>query len=152
MAFKRSGVRSPFGPSKRCSRCHKTKYLGEFHRFTKAKDGRQAQCKLCYRATDRKRWRQEKRRITEVKKRRRAQIRMWFQKYKTALICSCCPERDPACLTFHHRKPANKHFDVSDGVTKGKAIVVIIREIAKCDVLCANCHLKLESKVRLDVG
>ena len=55
--------------------------------------------------------------------------------------CIRCGETHPACLDFHHR----------DGKTTKEGNIAEIRrfsyariyaEIAKCDVLCANCHRK----------
>lgn len=42
-------------------------------------------------------------------------------------------------LVFHHRDPATKKFQVGQNQW-GRRRSVILEEIAKCDVLCANCH------------
>ena len=42
-------------------------------------------------------------------------------------------------LEFDHRDDEKKLFDVSDRMTSGN-IEDLKREIAKCDVVCANCH------------
>jgi len=42
-------------------------------------------------------------------------------------------------LEFDHRDDERKLFDVSDRMTSGN-IEDLKREIAKCDVVCANCH------------
>jgi len=50
-------------------------------------------------------------------------------------------------LQFHHRDPAQKKFSISSIYNNGnkipkftKNIKVIKVELAKCDVICANCH------------
>lgn len=54
-----------------------------------------------------------------------------------------CGENHPAVLQFHHRNPKEKAFEVSEFVYHQKGgIKNLEAEIAKCDVLCANCHLK----------
>ena len=75
---------------------------------------------------------------------------MWFAQLKKNLCCSRCPENHPACLIFHHRDPQNKLTEVSVMVRKGCSLDNIIKEIEKCDVLCANCHAKehFNNKVR----
>lgn len=40
---------------------------------------------------------------------------------------------------FHHRNPDEKDFSPSNTID-GKSVELIAIEIAKCDLLCANCH------------
>lgn len=49
-----------------------------------------------------------------------------------------CQVSDPALLHFHHRDPATKLFKVGNGAQH--PWVQIEAEIAKCDVLCEDCH------------
>lgn len=69
----------------------------------------------------------------------------WFQEYKQGLICSSCGMADNRCLDFHHRDGVDKSLDISDAVKWGYSQELIEAEIKKCDVLCANCHLKHHS-------
>lgn len=56
--------------------------------------------------------------------------------------CLLCPETHPACLDFHHRDPKQKRFCVASH--QGNcSIDELLTEIAKCDVICSNCHRKL---------
>lgn len=50
-------------------------------------------------------------------------------------------------MQFHHRDPSQKDFEVSMMVM-GHSRERILDEIAKCDALCANCHLKLHWEAR----
>lgn len=61
--------------------------------------------------------------------------------------CKQCGEKTHICLDFHHRDPSKKLFaiGISVGTISTKRIV---SEIAKCDVLCSNCHRKLEAEKR----
>jgi hypothetical protein len=55
-----------------------------------------------------------------------------------------CGEEHPAALDFHHRNPKEKRFNISVAVAHRDIPDDEIRaEIAKCDVLCRNCHAKL---------
>jgi hypothetical protein len=57
--------------------------------------------------------------------------------------CVDCGEKDPIVLAFHHRNPAEKLGAVVDLITRLQSNrTVLLAEIAKCDVLCANCHLR----------
>jgi hypothetical protein len=60
--------------------------------------------------------------------------------FKKKLKCEC-GESHPACLDFHHREGTEKLFSVSEGFAKYTEEKVLA-EVAKCDVICANCHRK----------
>ena len=79
---------------------------------------------------------------TERTLRRRARLRMWLNDYKRERGCSNCAESDPACLDFHHLDEHEKEMNVSKMVTNGYGKFRLEKEVAKCDVLCANCHRK----------
>jgi hypothetical protein len=59
--------------------------------------------------------------------------------------CYRCPEAHPAALQFHHRDPATKSFIITTKQLSSPRKYpweMILAEIAKCDLLCANCHFK----------
>lgn len=58
--------------------------------------------------------------------------------YKLSHPCKC-GEKRPVLLTFHHRDPKAKTANVSTFV-KDRCLESVKREVAKCDVLCLNCH------------
>jgi hypothetical protein len=62
---------------------------------------------------------------------------------KRALACGRCGESHPACIQFHHRDRFAKEFDISAARRGGFALERLMAEIEKCEVLCANCHLRL---------
>lgn len=59
--------------------------------------------------------------------------------YKT--FCEKCGENDSVCLDFHH--VGEKVDDISAMVMKAKPVELILAEIAKCIVVCKNCHAKI---------
>lgn len=83
----------------------------------------------------------------------KAAMRAWNERRReetTAIIlaakadgCPRCGENDPACLDFHHTGDEEKSFSVSHRSWRNPA--VLQAEIAKCVVLCANCHRKLHA-------
>src|ERR1051326_2653657 len=75
-------------------------------------------------------------------RKRKQDIRKWLDEYKSHLKCVRCGEDHLACLEFHHRDPEKKEMVVSRTVDWGWSIERILAEIAKCEVLCANCHRK----------
>jgi hypothetical protein len=72
---------------------------------------------------------------------RRRDSTSWWWEYRATLRCQQCGFSHPAALDFHHRDPKQKLFSVSvAATTAGQSRESILAEIAKCDVLCANCH------------
>ncbi len=72
---------------------------------------------------------------------RRKELTMWFKEYKSTLKCEVCGEDTAVCLDFHHNGD-EKTDCISKLVARGFSKNKIIEEIAKCTVLCANCHRK----------
>jgi 5-methylcytosine-specific restriction endonuclease McrA len=68
-------------------------------------------------------------------------IKDWLKQYKETLECEKCGETHPACLDFHHINPAEKSFSLGR-INKFLSIDLLKSEIAKCNVLCSNCHRK----------
>lgn len=75
-------------------------------------------------------------------RRRLQRLKDWLAEFKAASACARCGEDHPATLDFHHRDPAAKDFNLSNVSAYGWSLERIQAEIAKCEVLCANCHRK----------
>jgi hypothetical protein len=56
--------------------------------------------------------------------------------------CSRCDEGDPVCLDFHHRDESQKVFAIAQR-TNTALPAAMEAELAKCIVVCSNCHRKL---------
>jgi len=69
----------------------------------------------------------------------------WLAEYKVDTRCSVCGyNRCSAALDFHHIDPDKKEFSIANGIRlygKDK----INAEIAKCIILCRNCHAEHHS-------
>lgn len=72
--------------------------------------------------------------------------KIWFKEFRSKLSCSRCTETYYACLHFHHIDPTTKKANVSKLVHQVRSREQILEEIAKCEVLCANCHAKLHNE------
>lgn len=75
--------------------------------------------------------------------------RQIYLDWKKTLSCSICGENHPACIEFHHKNPEEKDYCVSN--LSGKSLSFILKEVSKCDILCANCHRKLHNPINEDV-
>jgi 5-methylcytosine-specific restriction endonuclease McrA len=57
--------------------------------------------------------------------------------------CADCGEGDPIVLEFDHLR--DKRFSISVGL-QGRRWQDVLDEIAKCEVVCANCHRRRTAK------
>lgn len=80
---------------------------------------------------------------------RTAQKYAFLNAWKVERGCRECGERDPRCLDAHHRDPTEKEVNVSLVVWRWKH-ERLLAELAKCDVLCRNCHAKLHAAERVE--
>ena len=129
-------------PLKRCSRCGVCKPLDEFHRNRARRDGRQNFCKPCNIERN-QRWYREHpevrgRRMDEQARLLRERRHRAVWEYLRTHPCVDCGEGDPIVLEFDHLR--DKIANISKMATMKRPWEVILAEIAKCEVVCANCH------------
>ena len=86
--------------------------------------------------------------VNALTRERNARIADELKALKAQLKCRECGEDHPACLEFHHRDPGQKEGNVSIMFRKVRR-ERWEAEIAKCDVLCSNCHRKLHHDERV---
>jgi 5-methylcytosine-specific restriction endonuclease McrA len=66
--------------------------------------------------------------------------------------CGTCGFREAVSLVFHHPPEVDKISPVSRMAGVGRSLDIIKAEVAKCVVLCQNCHRELHAKDRYDLG
>lgn len=76
---------------------------------------------------------------------RYAEKRLFVTGYKTERGCAVCGETDPVVLDLDHIDPATKYRGQMGGAWGGLNLAnlgwkALHAELAKCQVLCANCH------------
>jgi hypothetical protein len=104
---------------------------------------------LKQRAYEREWYARNRKKVMAKVKARKRKVVEGYRAFKRTLACLLCGECDPVTLDFHHRDPSAKDFLPSRACSTGWTIRRILAEIAKCDVLCANCHRKLHRDLRL---
>jgi len=124
------------GKGKQCSTCKQWKPLEEFNRRSTSKDGRQWSCRDCNKAYHYKNF---ERHMAQIRARKRREIianQRRLLAYFLEHPCTDCGEADPVVLEFDHLrdKTANINSLISGSWRR------IMAEIAKCEVVCANCH------------
>lgn len=81
-----------------------------------------------------------------LRTKRRKEIREFVNSLKENKPCiKCNIIFDPVCMDFHHRDPTQKDLMVSICQRMCWTNETILEEVAKCDIMCANCH-RLEHK------
>jgi hypothetical protein len=82
-------------------------------------------------------------------RKRRKDRRAWFDEIVNKLSCVKCGENHPGCLDFHHRDPGTKDGAIGHMLNDFTSKELILAEMKKCDVLCANCHRKHHHEERI---
>jgi hypothetical protein len=120
------------GPLRRCPGCDRE--LPE-SLFSRMGQGFQGWCKSCFREYHAAR-RSRSQALTNA--RRRTSTR-YVLDHLLARPCADCGEADPVVLEFDHVR-GEKRADISRLVRHAAAAATLDAEIAKCDVVCMNCH------------
>lgn len=96
------------------------------------------QCRAKYRKNPRKFMDKAAKRV------RRDKARYWA--WKASQKCLVCGEGRHWCLVAHHRDPSTKKAELSQ--LAGRCSWARIEaELAKCDILCCNCHADLHWRI-----
>jgi hypothetical protein len=85
----------------------------------------------------------QRKRDKETKARLYAERREWLQATKIGRGCDRCGYNTcAAALHYHHLDPSTKVRSV--GLMMSYSEKSILMEMAKCELLCANCHAEEE--------
>lgn len=124
-----------------CRYCKESKVASEFHKSSDRKDGLQNHCKECKRIYDRKRYKEDPAKvIAEVQGRQTVKKEiLWDIKLRSGCV-DCGYKEHPEALDFDHLPDSIKEFDISRAVYAGISLERILLEVAKCEVVCSNCH------------
>ena len=145
-----------------CITCKERKLLSEFDKNKYAPQGRCYECKSCRSIKGKERWASDKDfrernrdYLREYRKENKEQINkqnkvnsLKYKERNASYIfeikkkgCSFCGyDKHPSALQFHHTDPTSKKNTVGFLTHKGAALETLKEEIAKCILLCANCH------------
>lgn len=127
-----------------CPKCNTDKNLNA---FGKRGNKLQGYCKECKKIHIRQHYNQNKKYYIQKAKDRKFKIKEIIDKYKSENPCLDCKKYFPSiAMDFDHRDPKTKHNDVSKMLNLGN-FDKIIKEIQKCDLVCACCHrIRTENK------
>ena len=76
----------------------------------------------------------------------REEIHKKVFEYLSCHPCVDCGESDSVVLEFDHIESEKKRAEVSRMISDFRSWKLILEEIAKCEVRCANCHRRKSAK------
>jgi hypothetical protein len=132
---------------RRCGRCKTEKPVEEFAWRRQARGQRDNYCRPCRAEYHQEHYAANKARYIASARRRKIALIEERMQYLVAFLqdhpCVDCGESDPIVLEFDHLR--DKKFGISDGL-QGRRWQDVLDEIAKCEVVCANCHRRRTAK------
>ena len=133
--------------TKTCPKCNETKPTSLYSKNKNKPDGYQRECKACMRISNMNSYNKNKKAYHERSRIYSQKFTSELNMYKSDQTCKKCGNSKYYLLEFHHIDPSTKKDDVYTLVrTKGKKTVW--DEIAKCVVLCKNCHADFHHQER----
>jgi hypothetical protein len=126
---------------RKCSRCGSTKSIREFTGSSEKGKKIDTYCRPCRAAYNREHYQANRQRYIDQARRRKEEVRAnnyaLLIQFLRSHPCVDCGEDDVLVLEFDH--VAEKSFQITAAITY-RSWADILVEIAKCDVVCANCH------------
>ena len=132
---------------KTCARCKEQKPLDQFNRKTETH--LQSYCISCNKERNRDHYLNNKDMYALKRDKWKKNFKSEAHTYLREAAkdgCKVCGEKDYVCLQFHHINPDTKISSVARMISNSRSLVTIKEEVTKCDILCANCHMKLHGK------
>jgi hypothetical protein len=82
-----------------------------------------------------------KRYMADRTERRKKEIRAWIFQLKSSTPCADCKNKyPPVCMDFDHLPGTDKLNDVAQMTGGWNSLEKVKQEVAKCELVCANCH------------
>ncbi|WZB39598.1 HNH endonuclease [Streptomyces phage Cursive] len=92
-------------------------------------------------AAQRRYYLENKQRKLEAQNTKRALWRRYVAELKEATPCMDCGIQYPSyVMDFDHRPGVEKKFQIGTHMSKVPSMEALKEEIAKCDIVCSNCH------------
>ena len=126
---------------RKCARCGEEKLVTEFNWKNQSKGWLNSYCKPCWTEYTHERYEVNKAKYVANTAARNQQRRVertaFLVEYFKTHPCVDCGEDDPVVLDFDHLR--DKEFNIGQDL-EYKPWHVVLAEIEKCEVACANCH------------
>ena len=128
---------------KQCSKCKEQKPLSDFAKNAARKDGLQGNCKSCHRQYVKRHYKRNTDYYVDKARVRNQKLKeenfLLLVEYLQTHPCVDCNETDIVVLQFDHLM--DKKYNISE-ISHRYEWTSVLKEIAKCEVVCANCHTR----------
>ena len=131
---------------KKCVRCGISKDLSEFYKHRVRPDGVQVWCKQCALTRRREYYQENKEREQETHRKYVEKKKALVLKYLKGHPCVDCGEDDPVVLHFDHVR--GDKVDYIANMVWFNGVGSLEAEIEKCEIRCANCHIRRHDRER----
>jgi hypothetical protein len=133
---------------RRCGRCKLLKPVSEFSPKKKGKG--QGYCRPCHAIWKREYYLQHREEYIARSLRYKEKLKVILREAKDIPCVDCGVQYPPYVMDFDHREGEKKLINVSAlNAHRYVTITQFLAEIAKCDLVCANCHRQRTHERRL---
>ncbi len=116
--------------------------------FAKRNEGFQSRCRACHSLYTRKHYAENKDYYMKKARRNGKKYAANIDEYKSSTPCLDCGNIFPAeCMDFDH-VTGKKEFSIGTKKSYGFS-PIMLKEIEKCELVCANCH-RIRTRKRLN--
>jgi hypothetical protein len=133
-----------------CSKCNQNKSEAEFSFKNKKLGKRNTVCVCCKKAYAKAHYKKHKedyiRRSAAYSVKIREENSKQIADYLRSHPCVDCNEPDIVVLQFDHQR--DKTYSICELISRGSSWKRISNEITKCEVRCANCHIRRTAKAQ----
>lgn len=134
---------------RKCTLCLQEKDESEFGKHKNGRDGLRSRCKPCNRIEANQTYKKNPApylaRARKGAKVFRDAVGLWLDQIRNEAGCCVCGGKEPCTLDFHHVNPEEKIKAITQMI--GKGLNSLEAELAKCVVVCANCHRKVHADI-----
>lgn len=127
-----------FMDTKKCNLCDRRLPIENFAIKKSNKDGRQARCRKCHAEYTRKHYSQNKEYYIKKASRHDAKMRDLIRAHKEVPCTDCGVSYPWYVMDFDHLRDKEFNLCHAQKLSKNR----VLDEIAKCEVVCSNCHRK----------
>lgn len=125
---------------KKCPICNEEKRYSEFARRSDIKGGFSNECKKCHKTYAKNHYENNKKYYRTKADKRQKELRKIINEAKNKPCTDCKEQYNQWQLTFDHLPEFTKKFNISSAKAESVSISTLLNELAKCEVVCANCH------------
>ena len=135
---------------KHCGKCGRLKPLAEYSKNASRPDGLNNHCKGYHKIARRKHYLRNQTKIRAQIKKYKVETSKMIRSIKAHTPCNDCEKFYPYyVMDFDHRPGEQKEFAIG-AQNKSRGKQQLLKEIAKCNLVCANCHRERTYKRRID--